>query len=136
MPHIETVVETVLYAENLDEIEAFYSEVLGLAVASKQPGRHVFFRVGRASMLLVFNPQATLVGDSSPSHGATGPGHVALGVQAESLDSWRSRLEEKDVAVEREVVWPLGGRSICFRDPAGNSVELGTPVVWGTEAGW
>jgi catechol 2,3-dioxygenase-like lactoylglutathione lyase family enzyme len=136
MPQIETVVETALYAKNLDEIETFYGEALGLVVASKQPGRHIFFRVGRASMLLVFNPQATLVGDSSPSHGATGPGHVALGVQAESLESWRSRLEEKGVAIEKEVLWPRGGRSIYFRDPADNSVELVTPGVWGTAAGW
>jgi len=35
MAHIETVVETSLYAENSDEIEASYSEILGLVVASK-----------------------------------------------------------------------------------------------------
>jgi hypothetical protein len=28
------------------------------------------------------------------------------------------------------VEWPGGGRSIYFRDPAGNSVELGTPAIW------
>ena len=33
-------------------------------------------------------------------------------------------------------VWAPGGKSIYFRDPAGNSVELVTPGVWGTPAGW
>lgn len=97
-----------LDAENLHEIKASYSEILGLVVASKQPGRHVFFQVGRGSRLLFFNPQATRVGDTSPSHGTTSPGHVALGIQAESLEAWRPSLEEKGVAIEKKVVWPLG----------------------------
>ena len=32
--------------------------------------------------------------------------------------------------------WPGGGRSIYFRDPAGNCVELVTPGVWGLPGGW
>lgn len=29
-----------------------------------------------------------------------------------------------------------GGKSIYFRDPAGNSVELVTPGIWGLPSGW
>ncbi|MDQ3546548.1 MAG: glyoxalase/bleomycin resistance/extradiol dioxygenase family protein, partial [Verrucomicrobiota bacterium] len=43
---------------------------------------------------------------------------------------WRERLQEAGVAIESEVEWPEGGRSLYFRDPAGNSVELAPPTLW------
>jgi hypothetical protein len=35
------------------------------------------------------------------------------------------------VEVEREIGWPDGSRSLYVRDPAGNSVELAPPSLWG-----
>jgi len=61
---------------------------------------------------------------------------VALGVPAGSLSAWRERLAWHGVAIEKEVDWPRGGRSLYFRDPAGNSVEILTPGVWGLPSGW
>jgi catechol 2,3-dioxygenase-like lactoylglutathione lyase family enzyme len=43
---------------------------------------------------------------------------------------WRERLEAHGVAIESVARWPRGGRSIYFRDPAGNSLELATPDLW------
>jgi hypothetical protein len=40
------------------------------------------------------------------------------------------------VAIEQEVEWPKGGKSIYLRDPAGNLVELVTPGMWGLSSGW
>jgi catechol 2,3-dioxygenase-like lactoylglutathione lyase family enzyme len=71
-----------------------------------------------------------------PAHGASGSGHVAFGIKAEELAAWRERLQSKGVAIEQEVEWPRGGKSVYFRDPAGNSVELVTPGVWGLPSGW
>ncbi len=136
VPPIETVVETALYAADLDAAEAFFAGVLGLPVLGRDRERHVFFRVGPASVLLVFNPAATLPGEHLPAHGATGPGHFALGIRPEALDEWREHLVARGVAIEQEVTWPRGGRSLYFRDPAGNLGELVTPGVWGTPAGW
>jgi catechol 2,3-dioxygenase-like lactoylglutathione lyase family enzyme len=132
VPSIEAVVETAVYAADLAAAEAFYAGVLGLPVIGREAGRHVFFRVGDASVLLVFNPATTLAGGALPSHGATGPGHFALGIRPESLDEWRRHLTASGVTIEQEVSWPRGGRSLYFRDPAGNAVELVTPGVWGT----
>lgn len=133
---IESVVETAFYTDDLDQAERFYTEVLGLEVIGREPGRHVFFRVGKGNVLLGFSPQATLAGGMLPRHGAKGPGHFALGIRADSLDAWRNRLAEKSVMIEKEMSWPGGGASLYFRDPAGNSVELVTPGLWGTPAGW
>ena len=135
MNPIEAIVETAIYVDDLDAAEAFYRDVLGLEVIGREAGRHVFFRVGDG-VLLAFDPEVTLKGDILPPYGARGPGHFALGVISESLDEWRLRVQAHGVAVEKEVEWPRGGRSLYFRDPAGNSVELITPGLWGLPGGW
>jgi hypothetical protein len=81
------------------------------------------------------NYRATLTGGVRPSHGAKGPGHFALGISANAL-AWRKRLIETGVVIENEVSWPGGGKSLYFRDPAGNAVELVTPGLWRTPSGW
>ena len=136
IPPVAAVVETAVYASDLAAAEGFYDGALGLPVAGREPGRHVFFRVGDAGMLLVFNPAATRAGGDLPPHGADGPGHFALGVRAADLDGWTDLLTASGVGIEKELTWPRGGRSVYVRDPAGNSVELITPGVWGTPAGW
>lgn len=136
MGAIEAVIETGIYVDDLDRTEAFYRDVLGLSVIGKEPGRHVFFRVGQRNVLLAFRAAATLKGDVLPAHGANGPGHFALGINADDLDAWRERLTAHGVVIEKEAQWPRGGKSLYFRDPAGNSVELITPGCWGLPFGW
>ena len=136
MKAIQCLVETGIYADDLDQAERFYRDVLGLTVWSKEAGRHVFFQVGDRDMLLVFRAQTTLRGDRLPAHGSRGPGHFALGIAAEDLDDWREQLGKHRVAIEHEEAWERGGHSLYFRDPAGNSVELITPGLWGLPAGW
>lgn len=129
------VLETALYAENLEATAAFYREVLGLEEFARAPGRHVFFRV-EGAVLLIFRPAATRIPPAPdrlavPPHGADGPGHVCFAATAEELETWRGRLAAAGVEIESEVTWPQGGRSIYFRDPAGNSVEFAEPRIWG-----
>jgi catechol 2,3-dioxygenase-like lactoylglutathione lyase family enzyme len=133
---IKAIIETAIYVDDLQATEAFYGTILGLPVIGKEPGRHVFFQVGEASVLLAFRAETTLKGDVLPPHGATGAGHFALGIDAQAFDAWRKLLEGHGVTIEKEVEWPKGGRSLYFRDPAGNSVELVTPGVWGLPSGW
>jgi catechol 2,3-dioxygenase-like lactoylglutathione lyase family enzyme len=133
---IKAVIETGIYVDDLQAAESFYGTILGLSVIGKEPGRHVFFQVGQASVLLAFVAETALKGDHLPSHGATGPGHFALGIEAESLDAWRKRLQGHGVTIDKEVEWPKGGKSLYFRDPAGNLVELVTPGIWGLPSGW
>jgi len=52
------------------------------------------------------------------------------------LDEWKKHLADHGVEIEKEVEWPKGGKSIYFRDPAGNSVELATRGLWGLPGGW
>jgi len=130
------ILESVLYTRDLAAGRRFYAEVLGLEVVTEQAGRHVFFRCGRG-MFLLFTPDSTATeathvnGCLVPLHGTTGAGHLAFAIRESELEEWRHRLSAAGVRVESEVAWPNGGRSIYFRDPAGNSVELATPRLWG-----
>ena len=127
---VEQVLETCLYADDLDLAETFYRDVLGLTPFARVEDRHVFFRCG-ATVFLVFNPLRTAQAEGDvPPHGAHGPGHVAFVMQEEDIKAWRERLSAHNVPIETEITWPSGGYSLYFRDPAGNSVELALPQVW------
>lgn len=124
------IFETSLYTDDLQAGEVFYRDVLGLEVVSRSE-RLVSFRCGDG-VLLLFDPKvASSPGSDVPSHGASGPGHIAFALSDGDLPRWREHLAEKRIPIETEVDWPDGGRSIYFRDPAGNSVELAPATLWG-----
>lgn len=130
-----SLLETVLYAPDLTAIVAFNRRVLGLEPFAIDPARHVFYKCGN-QMLLFFNPNTTMKpgfvgGHAMPLHGTTGQGHVCFRASVQDLDTWRTRLEELDVEIEADFEWPQGGRSIYFRDPAGNVIEFAEARIWG-----
>jgi catechol 2,3-dioxygenase-like lactoylglutathione lyase family enzyme len=128
---VSRVLETCLYATDLETAGCFYEEVLGLVPLMRVAGRHIFFRAG-SGVFLLFNPERTSGSDSSiPQHGSVGPGHVAFAMSDGDIDNLPELLRSAGVEIEADVVWPGGGRSIYLRDPAGNSVELTTPSIWG-----
>ena len=130
MIQIERILETCLYVDDLDVAKEFYSHILGLKPFSRVENRHVFLRCGQ-NMLLLFNPvQTAKVVGNAPTHGAHGPGHIAFALSQEEFEAGRQHLLQNGVSIEAEVTWPSGGRSIYFRDPAGNCLEFATPQVW------
>lgn len=130
---LKKIIETCLYAENLEEAEHFYSTILKLTKVTGEEGRHIFFKCGKG-MLLIFDPthtkhkQTNVNGDLIPLHGAKGDGHIAFAV--EDYDQWKKWLQQNDVEIESVVNWPNGVESMYIRDPAGNSVELIEADIW------
>jgi len=129
------ILETALYVDDMDAAEAFYERVLGLEKLSRGGDRHLFFRAG-SGVLLMFNPAETEIPPGAdqlavPAHGARGPGHLCFAATAAELKAWEERLAMAGVEIESHVTWPSGGRSIYFRDPAGNSLEFAEPSIWG-----
>jgi catechol 2,3-dioxygenase-like lactoylglutathione lyase family enzyme len=129
------VLESCVYAADLDAAERFYTQVIGLEKHAREDGRHVFFRCSDG-MVLVFNPEhtstvVTMIGGAPlPLHGTRGAGHLAFAVREDDIPAWRSHLKRAGVEIESEVHWPQGGTSLYIRDPAGNSVELASPTIW------
>jgi catechol-2,3-dioxygenase len=115
----------------------FYINILGLQFVSEENDRYVFLKAGQ-SMLLIFNPNKTLVSSQNsaiqfPTHGAFAPPsiiHFALEIDKENYDNAKNMLIEKNIKIEKEVTWEKGTNSIYFRDPAGNLVEIITPGCW------
>jgi len=136
---INGILETSLYADDLDEALTFYREIIGLELVQKSEKRHLFFRCG-SGMLLIFNARTTrciesiVDGKTVPFHGTEGAGHVAFSVLPGDLAGWRQKLKDRRIEIESEIEWPTGGRSVYFRDPAGNSLEITTPSIWESSA--
>ena len=126
----ERLLETAIYGSDLDVLERFYVELLGLEPVARTAGRNVVLRCGAAALIL-FNPEASgTPGGLFPPHGTRGPGHLAFTIPLAEFPAWRARLAAAGVDIEAEVDWPDGHRSLYFRDPAGNSVELAPPTLW------
>ena len=128
------ILEAAVYVDDLDVAAVFYGGILGLEMVGQQDGRHVFFRCGE-TIVLVFRAEETRKPAPSgglpiPVHGATGAGHLCFAVDGASLDGWRQRLVDADVKIEADFRWDNGARSIYFRDPGGNSIELAEPRLW------
>ena len=129
------ILESVLYADDLEAAEIFYRDVLGLTVYARKAGRQVFFKL-EDQMLLIFRPAATRIPPAAgglpvPPHGASGEGHVCFAANASEIERWRLHLPRHGIPIEADFEWPAGGRSIYVRDPAGNSVEFAEARLWG-----
>lgn len=131
------ILESALYVDDLDAAEAFYGKILGLTKISRGGNRHLFFECG-PGVLLIFNPDETVIPYKEvqlpvPPHGTRGQGHLCFRATSDEIDEWAARLTAAGVEIESVVEWPEGGRSIYFRDPAGNSLEFAEAKIWGIE---
>ncbi len=133
-PPIEGLLETSLYAADLERTTAFYRDLFDFKALVESP-RLVAFEVAARHVLLIFQAGATAddVKDARgtiPGHDGRGRLHLALSITAADCDAWRSRLDARGVALAGEYRWPRGGTSLYFRDPDGALVELATPGLW------
>ncbi len=134
-PAINGVVETILYVDDLPRAVAFYREVLGFTPMTGDPVRFQSFDSGAGRVLLLFKRGGTLVPTSTPGgiippHNGVGPHHIGFAIAAADYEAWRAKLTTHRVTIESEGQWQRGGRSLYFRDPDGNLLELVTPGIW------
>jgi catechol 2,3-dioxygenase-like lactoylglutathione lyase family enzyme len=130
-PRPGAIYETVLYASDVTAAVVFYAQAIGLRPIDPPDDLSAAFRLDDGGLLLIFDPsRSSAAGRFVPSHGATGPGHVAFRIVEGELDRYADHLRAAGIEIEREITWPLGGRSLYVRDPAGNSVELVEGEIW------
>lgn len=124
MTEILGLAEAAIYVGDLDKAAEFYMRVLGLPLTAAFDDAR-FLQTGPNSTLILFNAEGIRNRRSAiPSHGSEGQGHVALAIPAGELDAWRQRLEGQGVDIEHEQTWSYDSRSLYFRDPDNNSLEL------------
>lgn len=130
MPKLTSLLEIVLFVEEIDRSTTFYKAVMGLPQS-----RDGVFVVATGQLLLLAKQGTTAVpkqlpGGTIPTCGAVGSQHVAFAVAAADFESWRSHLLDHGITDLSEVNWSRGGRSLYFRDPDGHLLELATPGLW------
>lgn len=145
MPTVTSVsrlLETAVYVEDLERSARFYQEVFGLApivgttleMQTQSPVLRPLHIPGGQVLLLFLRGStaatAVLPGGTIPPHGGSGRLHLAFAVSGADLEAWRERLRTYGVAIEGEMSWPRGGKSLYVRDPDGHLVELATPGLW------
>jgi len=137
MPQIAGIGETALYVADVVRAAKFYEEVLGFRRVAEDD-RYCALRVVSGQVLILFrkggtpDPVAT-PGGMIPPHNGEGQLHLAFTIPPAEWDAWQERLHSRRIAVESEVNWGPGLRSLYFRDPDGHLIELATPGLWGSE---
>lgn len=134
MPKLDAVLETSLYFDDLEAAKRFYGEVMGLTPMFEDD-RLAACPIGAGSVLLMFRRGHTsedtrIPGGVVPGHDGQGEGHVAFAISAAELPGWEAHLARHEVAIESRVEWAKGGKSLFFRDPEGNLLEVATPGLW------
>ena len=119
--------EIALRVENLDTMQRFYAEVIGLELMQRFP-TSAFFRIaegyaGHTQILALFDRTAT------PDYSGLDPArttvdHIAFTIALEDFAPEKARLEKLGQAVRTsEHAW-VQWRSLYVTDPEGNTVEL------------
>jgi catechol 2,3-dioxygenase-like lactoylglutathione lyase family enzyme len=132
------LLETALYLDNVGEGARFYQDLFEFPLLSGGTQHDAFFaalEVPGQGVLLFFKKGANAQpvdtgGGTIPPHGGDGRLHLAFAISTASYESWRTKLAAQNINIESEVRWPKGGRSLYFRDPEGNLIELATPGLW------
>ena len=127
------IAETSIYSSELEKMNEFYVNKLGLEFVSEQKGRHLFLKTQK-NMLLIFNYETTMI-EKESNHGATTPPsivHIAFEIESVEYKQAKDLLIEKNIQLEQEIEWPneFKSKSIYFRDPAGNLIEFITKNFW------
>ncbi len=134
MPEVQGILETALYVADPARAADFYRRVFQFATLLESD-RLIALNVANRNVLLLFKAGATsepfeTPGGVIPGHNGSGPDHFAFAIADDDLASWRSHLEQQGVAIESEVEWSGGSKSLYFRDPDNNLAELITPGFW------
>jgi predicted enzyme related to lactoylglutathione lyase len=116
-----------IITDNLDRIVEFYEQVTGVTADRPAP---VFAEIKMPSCTLAFGHTQTtqLFGEDSarPADNHT----VIIEFRVDDVDSEWERLKPLVTEwVQEPTTMPWGNRSILFRDPDGNLVNLFTPVT-------
>ncbi|MGI9423181.1 MAG: VOC family protein [Hyphomicrobiaceae bacterium] len=127
--------EIAIRCADMDTMEAFYRDVIGLEVLSHRDEGITFFKIadghaGHTAVLALFSAQAGRpeLHQVAQARPATGAGsslhHLALSVgweEQEAVMRWYDDLDQPYRV--QHFAW-IGWRGILTRDPEGNTVEL------------
>jgi catechol 2,3-dioxygenase-like lactoylglutathione lyase family enzyme len=112
----------VLFARDMDAMRHFWGEVMGFEVNRELQRGWIEYRIG--SCLLVLTEHGVMFNDAKAPKGALSA-MVAFRVTRDQVDRCAEALAAKGVKLESGPTdQPWAHRTIFFRDPDGNIVEI------------
>jgi catechol 2,3-dioxygenase-like lactoylglutathione lyase family enzyme len=134
MPTLQGILETALYVEDVQTSADFYRRLFHFETLLESE-RLIALGVAGRDVLLLFKEGATkedfeTSGGVIPGHAGKAPTHFAFSIAADQFEAWQRELKAKGVTIESSVTWPGDAKSLYFRDPDENLVELLTPGFW------
>jgi catechol 2,3-dioxygenase len=122
---IRALGEIALQVRDLDTMQAFYENVVGLEVLRRFPGI-VFFKIaegyaGHTQVLALFDRGAPY--DDRDGFRRPPLDHIAFSVDRAGLAAEEARLEALGVELTRATHGWVQWRSLYIQDPEGNQVE-------------
>ena len=124
---VKALGEIALRVKDLDSMQRFYEEVVGIELMKRFP-HAVFFKIaegygGHTQILALFD-RTQEAGYRGVEPESSTLDHFAFTIPQTDFDGEKNRLEKLGLNVETaEHAW-VHWRSMYFRDPEGNYVEL------------
>jgi catechol 2,3-dioxygenase len=119
---IQALGEVALRVNNLDRMQAFYTDIIGLELMRRFE-HAAFFRIGNGyaghtTVLALFDRKSPVEQERSPID------HLAFTIALADYESQKRRLESVGLAVTTATHEWVHWRSMYVQDPEGNTVEL------------
>ena len=120
--NIRNIDYTVVFARDMKAMRSFYEDVMGFAVHSRLGESWTAYQVG--SCLLALTERGVMFNDA-PTPASALSVQLAFRVTPAQVDQCAETLRGKGVAIESEPTdQPWGHRTLFFRDPDGNVLEI------------
>ncbi len=124
---IKALGEIALRVDNLDVMQKFYTEVVGLELIKRFP-QSAFFKVaegyaGHTNILALFD-RTEREGYTGLDIARTTVDHFAFTIDLENFEAEKARLESLGCRVTTTTHPWVQWRSLYFRDPEGHNVEF------------
>ena len=124
---IKSLGEVALCVENLEIMQKFYAEVIGLEIMKRLP-HAAFFSIapdyGGHTQVLVLFDRSSAPRYQGISHEKSSLDHFALTIDLADYAAEKKRLEDLGVNVLAKEQQGFSWRSLFIDDPEGNVVEL------------
>jgi len=125
MPTIASLIHgidyTIVFARNLPAMRHFYQEVMQFPVRRELGPQWVEMAIG--SNILALTERGLMFNDP-PAPEGTLTVQLAFRVAPAEVEQCRELLQAKGVATDQAVDQPWGHRTLFFRDPDGNVLEI------------
>jgi catechol 2,3-dioxygenase-like lactoylglutathione lyase family enzyme len=120
--HIRQIDYTVIFARDMDAMRQFYGTVMEFPLLRALSDRWIEYRVG--STTLALTTHGGRFNDRPPEKGALSL-QLAFRVAPHAVADCAAALETKGVKLIAPLTdQPFGHRTIFFRDPDGNVIEI------------